>query len=290
MIQRILIIISLIIPFHLGAQDFTIIVTDDTPCVGDTIRISHENSLNSDWTIPSAFETIGGATTNLSTLLVKCNEAGNFTISATESGNQGSVPISVSTVNAYFEAAPGILERNKIRLVSANQPEPYFLPLTFEWNYDDGSTEQESITATPEDGEYRSIKSHIYDLSAGDSVFNIALMVTNEEGCTDSYDTTITISQVINIPNVFTPNGDLKNDSFIVSTVDGTKISITIFSRWGNIVYESEKPSTVVEWNGRIRDNSYASSGVYYYVIVPENAPNMEKKTGFVHLFTNQNR
>ena len=290
MIQRILIIISLVIPFHLGAQDFTITVTDNTPCVGDTIRVSHESGLNSDWTIPSAFEAIGGTTANLSTLLLKCNAAGDYTIIATESGNQGNVNISVSTVNAHFEATPGILERNKIRLVSVQQPEPYYLPLTFDWNYDDGSTELENITATPEDGEYRSIKSHIYDLSAGDSIFNIALKVTNGKGCTDSYDTTITISQVINIPNVFTPNGDLKNDSFIVSTVDGTKISITIFSRWGNIVYESKEPSTEVEWKGRLKDNSYASTGVYYYVIVPENAPNMEKKTGFVHLFTNQNK
>lgn len=289
MIQRILVIISLLLPFQIMAQSFQIIATDTKPCVGETIKLSHENNVDSDWSMQTGAFDITGSTTVTDTIEITCIEAGVFNIQANDGTSQSSITITVSETNASFEAIPGTLEKNKINLASIAQPAPYGLPYTFEWSFGDSNTETQTIEEN-DDNIYRSILTHTYDVSGNDSIFTIALTVTNNYGCSNSYDTTITISKTISIPNVFTPNNDGKNDNFIIPSPDGTLMSITIFSRWGNIVYESEEPTTVINWNGRLKDNSYVSSGVYYYVLLPENGTNMDKKMGFVHVYTNQNK
>lgn len=72
-------------------------------------------------------------------------------------------------------------------------------------------------------------------------------------------------NEKIIMPNVFTPNGDGKNDwfepLFYKDVLDAT---ISIYNRWGKIVYENTVLPT--GWDGRTND-SKAAAGVYYYVI-----------------------
>jgi gliding motility-associated-like protein len=291
MLQRILIIISFVFPFQLMAQDFQIITTDASPCVGETITLNHENNLNSNWTIsaPNAFDNNTGTLNNVAEIELSCLQAGEYTISATEGTNQESITITVYDVSATFTHTPYLIERNKITFASVEQPEPYDYPYTFTWDFGDGNTNTETKTASDENPN-RSIVTHTYDLSNGDSINTISLTVTSNQGCSDTYQVKDTIHSAIFIPNVFTPNNDGQNDNFVIPSPDGTLLSITIFSRWGNIVYESDQPTTVINWDGRLRDNSYVSSGVYYYVLEPKDNPQMEKKMGFVHVYTNQNK
>lgn len=71
-----------------------------------------------------------------------------------------------------------------------------------------------------------------------------------------------------NIPNVFTPNGDGKNDRFSIhnnypiSCIQD--FSIKIYNRWGETIYISE--SFNFEWTGL-----EVPAGVYFYVIKLEN-------------------
>lgn len=63
------------------------------------------------------------------------------------------------------------------------------------------------------------------------------------------------------IPNVFTPNGDGKNDTFQLSeNLCGSKLEI--YNRWGRKVYEADAYKN--EWDGR-----ELSSGVYSYIVYP---------------------
>jgi len=65
------------------------------------------------------------------------------------------------------------------------------------------------------------------------------------------------------IPNVITPNGDNINDVF---TFDNSLImakKLTIFNRWGNVVYQTEDSFT---WDGTFNGKP-CSDGVYYYII-----------------------
>lgn len=84
-------------------------------------------------------------------------------------------------------------------------------------------------------------------------------------GCYDEILVTIEYCPVT-IPNVFTPNGDGKNDKFYIEGIDnypGSKL--LIFNRWGTKVFESENYSNSDAWTGN--DLAQAIDGVYYWIL-----------------------
>lgn len=86
----------------------------------------------------------------------------------------------------------------------------------------------------------------------------IKLIVTNLlTNCvsTDSYH--ITIKEIV-IPNLVTPNGDNKNDRFVIENLF-PNTAIDIYNRWGDRVYKNEHYDN--SWGDEIKD------GVYYYYI-----------------------
>jgi len=84
------------------------------------------------------------------------------------------------------------------------------------------------------------------------------------------------------IPDIFTPNGDGVNDAFIVKAKFVKTYSISIFSRWGEVVYASS--NIVDRWNG-MNNNNYAVDGAYTYKIIATDIKNNEfVKTGTVTL------
>jgi gliding motility-associated-like protein len=72
----------------------------------------------------------------------------------------------------------------------------------------------------------------------------------------------------VDIPNAFTPNGDILNDAFgIIKKGDCTSMSdfnMQIYNRWGNKVYETTNPDQ--PWDGKL-DGNPSSSDVYVFVI-----------------------
>lgn len=74
-------------------------------------------------------------------------------------------------------------------------------------------------------------------------------------------DTTI-IPEVkeLEIPNIFTPNNDGKNDVFEIKNNENWTIQIAVYNRWGIKVYESKDYKN--DWNG-----SDVSTGTYFYLI-----------------------
>jgi gliding motility-associated-like protein len=70
------------------------------------------------------------------------------------------------------------------------------------------------------------------------------------------------------IPNVFTPNGDGKNDLFGIYLKPGTAgvqyFSMKIFDRWGEKVFDAENETST--WDGKYRGN-YVPQGVFTYTI-----------------------
>jgi gliding motility-associated-like protein len=90
------------------------------------------------------------------------------------------------------------------------------------------------------------------------------LQVQDVNGC--SYNETIILGEdgksFVNIPNVFTPNGDNNNDEWFVSTGCVQKLRVVILNRWGNVVHEYEDVNGV--WDG-LTNGDKVSQGVYFY-------------------------
>ncbi|WP_170139358.1 gliding motility-associated C-terminal domain-containing protein [Larkinella arboricola] len=66
------------------------------------------------------------------------------------------------------------------------------------------------------------------------------------------------------IPEGFSPNGDGKNDQFVIRNVGQLKAELTIFDRNGTVVYESKDYQN--DWDGRDR-GKFLPTGTYFYSI-----------------------
>jgi len=75
----------------------------------------------------------------------------------------------------------------------------------------------------------------------------------------------VIVPQLI-IPNVFTPDGDGVNETFVIRGLDKfVETNITIFNRWNNVVYQSKDYQS--NWDGR-----GLNDGVYFYVLNAKSA------------------
>ncbi|HRH37704.1 MAG TPA: gliding motility-associated C-terminal domain-containing protein, partial [Flavobacteriales bacterium] len=68
------------------------------------------------------------------------------------------------------------------------------------------------------------------------------------------------------IPNVFTPNGDGKNERFIVSNIGTLDYSMDIYNRWGQKVYATV--NSAAGWNGELDNAGDKVPDGTYFVIV----------------------
>jgi gliding motility-associated-like protein len=96
------------------------------------------------------------------------------------------------------------------------------------------------------------------------------LTVTGKGKCTASDSVSIKVNKEIllpRIPNIFTPNGDGVNDTWIIQHLDKyTACKVSIFNRYGQKVFESTGYTT--PWNGTMNGQPLPF-GTYYYVIEP---------------------
>ena len=134
-----------------------------------------------------------------------------------------------------------------------------------------GSTDIVSLSWTPTTG--LSCTDCLTPVVTPVTLTNYVLKAVNEGGCAAT--DTVRINVVCNgnnffIPNTFSPNGDGHNDQFYVQGVGINVIpSITIFNRWGQIVFQKNNFSANVPsdgWDGKINGKP-APSDVYIYTI-----------------------
>lgn len=92
-----------------------------------------------------------------------------------------------------------------------------------------------------------------------------------------------TTDSELNVPNVFSPNGDGNNDYFEVTTNGTTVYEFTVFTRNGSRIYHSVSPR--IFWDGRSVGGKELSEGIYYYVIEEEGDSEPFEEAGFIHLF-----
>ncbi|MEX6691141.1 gliding motility-associated C-terminal domain-containing protein [Danxiaibacter flavus] len=80
------------------------------------------------------------------------------------------------------------------------------------------------------------------------------------------------------IPNVITPNGDGKNDTWKIKGLDLTaQNEVVIFNRWNNIVYETKNYTNT--WDGK-----GLNAGTYFYILKIKKDGNEKVYKGFIML------
>lgn len=103
----------------------------------------------------------------------------------------------------------------------------------------------------------------------------ITLRSVNGE-CTATNTTNVLIVPQIAAPNVFTPNGDGQNETFVISGMEARpNATVSIFNRWGTKIYET-KNYIANEWDGE-----NVPDGVYYFIVETEDENNF---TGVIHI------
>ncbi len=87
------------------------------------------------------------------------------------------------------------------------------------------------------------------------------------------------------IPNAFSPNGDLDNDVFIPVGYGLEEIKLTIFDRWGSVVFKSNGDK--IGWDGNSKSGKPCEQNVYVYQAeIKTMAGNTVKRTGHVTLLS----
>jgi gliding motility-associated-like protein len=128
--------------------------------------------------------------------------------------------------------------------------------------------------------------------------YSIKLTVQNDETrCIDSMKLeqkiVVDISE-LNIPNVFTPNGDGLNDNFVVQSKSLMNLSMEVFSRSGMRVYYFYGQSDLIPawtgWDGNINSSSVkAAPGIYFYIIKAKGWDDVDyvgkEYRGYVYLY-----
>ena len=95
--------------------------------------------------------------------------------------------------------------------------------------------------------------------------YRVVCAVNNATCTSDSTEMTVAISEsYLAVPNVFTPNGDGKNDEFRVAYRSLREFHCWVYNRWGKLVYEWTDPAK--GWDGTINGRP-AAEGAYFYVI-----------------------
>ncbi|MFP5471186.1 MAG: PKD domain-containing protein, partial [Bacteroidia bacterium] len=131
----------------------------------------------------------------------------------------------------------------------------------WDWEFSDGYT---TSNATGED-----IK-HVF--SQTDSLY-ITLSVQDAEGCWDEITKVIYIENNLYIPNIFSPNGDDKNEKWYIPGTPFKSYDILIYNRWGSLMFEESKQTDGsegglhVSWDGRNNGKGLCSDGTYYFIL-----------------------
>ncbi len=219
-------------------------------CRGQAVTVSAyyttSGQLSNAWTISDGF-----AMNNVNPLMHSFDAAGNYTIN----------------FNAKFRACP---EKNaSAKLFVFDVPGIYLGPDTAmcpgsspivlsddrnntnpkaKWRWNTDETERSSKLTVTKPGTY--------------------VATITVDGCASSDTVYVRKDCYVDVPNVFTPNGDGVNDFFFprgILTKGVVAFKMSIFNRWGQLIYETSKTEGQ-GWDGAMNGQPQPS-GVYIYSI-----------------------
>lgn len=251
-------------------------IEDQTICAGDELTMEASSDLTDganeefEWmyngmTSNDEILTISGltSTTDITLNYTYGDDCGPITETATVTvvGNDMTVTIDSEPDSIYFG-------ETAILNATVESDPPVTGTLTYEWFVNGvsiGTSDVPTFTAT-----------NISSSDNDDTLADISVTVTTEEGCEAMGSSTITILLAeYEIPNVFTPNGDNLNDIFQVYHTEGAVNinSLQVFNRWGQLVFESTSNEA---WDGNYKGEPAQADVYIYHAIIDQNGEVIE--------------
>lgn len=192
------------------------------------------------------------------------NVPGTYTVVATNSVNGCSNRATMTLVSG---ALTGLFEMDKTS---------GYAPLTVNFtNKSFSSNNSSSITSVWSFGNDTGIVASGNGVSVSPSIvykqpgtYTVVLFVS-KGACLDTTTGVIEVeipSQLV-VPNVFTPNADGINDFFFLKSTNLSEINISIYDRWGHVVYELTSDKGNIEWDGLNQYGKESAEGTYFYVL-----------------------
>ncbi|GAB3204620.1 gliding motility-associated-like protein [Pontibacter aydingkolensis] len=105
---------------------------------------------------------------------------------------------------------------------------------------------------------------------AGEDSFTYEVCDTGNPSLCAQATVTIQVKQgLVFIPEGFSPDGDGENDTFVIYGAEQYKVSLKIFNRWGDVVYENKIYKN--DWNGAANAGLVIGDklpdGTYFYIV-----------------------
>lgn len=236
-------------------ESSTVSITGDTLiCEGELATLTAEGEFSAiTWSDGSTSESIEVG-------------PGTWTVSSNSAegcGDTASVIVQLAEPEAFFTADPSntVQKGNPVVLTDSSFVFPGTNQVIYSWNFDDGNT----ALGTQQTYTY-----------ADTGSYNVMYVVTNSEGCIDTLISEIVVIGDVIVPNVFSPNGDGKNDFFVIGNLEAFKNpAIWIYNRWGKLLFSSDNYQN--NWDGD--DNP---DGTYFFLLKLNDPEKEYKGTVFI--------
>lgn len=212
------------------------------------------------WTVPA-----GAITSNLTSSVLVTNKTGTYNILVTNTVNG-------CYTNSLYFAVPGALTAD----FNAS-PSTGYAPLVVTFsNTSTTSTGASSIISlwSYGNGEISPVTQTVMNTQPMVATYTAAgtysvVLIAKKGACIDtvSHIVKVELPSKLEVPNVFTPNGDKINDIFRLKAANLSSIEVVIFDRWGNRVYEVTSDTGNFGWDGKTLAGKDAPEGTYFYTL-----------------------
>jgi gliding motility-associated-like protein len=260
--------------YNIGAGSYILNYTDKNGCKGSSSYLLTQPSLLAMTKTIAGLRCFGDSTGNILVNVTGGTNPYNY------SWSDGSTSASLmkkkaGTYVVTVTDAHGCYIKDTTRLT---QPSPLYAtlesPLQYSgYNITVASANDGSINLTINGGtspyayewSNSSTEEDQYNLYAG----NYHVTVTDQRGCVVTGDIVLTEPSGLEMPTGFSPNSDGRNDYFVIHGIRSYPDNkITVFNRWGNIVYEKSGYNN--EWDG-VNSNGISLPPATYFVLLEIN-------------------
>jgi len=226
--------------------------TSLTPIVTSSLA-----NLTYSWSAPNTATVSGKDTKTLTT-----NVVGIYTVVVTNTANACATTVTMSAINGSLATNIAASKTTgyaplEVEFTNNSTTSLGTASITTYWSFGNGGTLQAlSTTIAPvqiynQPGVY-TVKAWVYKGSCvGTSTLSINVEAPSR----------------LEVPNVFTPNGDNVNDLFYLKATNLTNIDISIYDRWGHLVYKLATDKGQIDWDGKSQTGQEVAEGVYFYVL-----------------------